>query len=75
MGAACVLAGLADSMFFRDASFSSGAPAMAGKLAVNTVFILLYAGFVYLAVHRKNAAFLSGKQQDDQLGDDDPGKH
>ena len=75
MGAACVLAGLADRMFFRDASFSSGAPAMAGKLAVNTVFILLYAGFVYLAVHRKNAAFLSGKQQDDQLGDDDPGKH
>ena len=75
MGMAYALAGTVDRIFFKDASFSSSPGAMAGKLAANTLFILAYLVFAYLAVHRKNAAYLSGQQQDDQLGDDDAGKH
>ena len=76
MGGMYGLAHVVDNVFFGNASFSSGhAACMAGKLAVNTVFIAAYVAFVYMTVHRKNASFLSGKQQDDQLGDNDPGKH
>ncbi len=64
-----------DHFFFEGAAFSGSAPLMIAKLAVNTVFILLYTGIIYLTVHRCHRAYLSGKQQDDDLGEDHSGKH
>ena len=41
------------SLFFRGISFESSVPMMMLKLAVNTVLILAYAGFVYVVLWRK----------------------
>ena len=44
---------LSGSLFFRGVSFESSVPMMMLKLAVNTVLILAYAGFVYVVLWRK----------------------
>ena len=44
---------LSGSLFFKGVSFESSVPMMMLKLAVNTVLILAYAGFVYVVLWRK----------------------
>ena len=46
---------LSGSLFFKGVSFESSVPMMMLKLAVNTVLILAYAGFVYVVLWRKKA--------------------
>lgn len=62
MGIIYGAAHLADSVFFSGVTFSTSVSGMICKLAVNTVFILIYLAAAYFAVHKKNRVFLSGQQ-------------
>ena len=61
MGVFYGIASVVDSFFFDGVTFAASVSGMVLKLAVNTVFILLYMLFVWKAVHLGNRAFLSGK--------------
>lgn len=58
MGAVCVLASVLERAFFGGVSFDEPWR-MAGKLAVNTVLIVMYLVFAYFFVHRKNRTSLA----------------
>ena len=61
MGVFYGIASVVDRFFFDGVTFAASVSGMVLKLAVNTVFILLYMLFVWKAVHLGNRAFLSGK--------------
>lgn len=61
MGVFYGIASVVDRFFFDGVTFATSVSGMVLKLAVNTVFILLYMLFVWKAVHLGNRAFLSGK--------------
>ena len=61
MGVVYGLSLIVDRVFFEGVTFSVSGPMMAVKLAVNTVFIMIYLLFVWKLVHMKNRAFLSGE--------------
>lgn len=61
MGVFYGIASVVDRFFFDGVTFAASMSGMVLKLAVNTVFILLYMLFVWKAVHLGNRAFLSGK--------------
>ena len=60
MGIVCGIALVADRLLFEGVTFSTSPWGMAGKLALNTVFILIYMIFVWRSVHVRNRAFLAG---------------
>ena len=60
MGIVCGIALGADRLLFEGVTFASSPWGMAGKLALNTVFILIYMIFVWRSVHVRNRAFLAG---------------